>query len=407
MTLPNVFNDLMMAQQPILTRKKENFGYELLFRDNTLNIADMSNGEAATSQVLINLCTGISELESHIKKPFFINMTTSLILSDAFFPIEPNTVYLEILEDQNLTPSFFKAVKKWHDAGYKFALDDYQFSEAYEALLPWVSIIKVDVLATPPEDYSKQIRSLKSKGLILLAEKVENADMFERCKEAGFELFQGYFLQRPEVIKGKKVDSTTQGAIELINTIQDPNSSIDHIAHLVTKNPKLSYQLLRIINSPACGISRTIKSIKEAVIFLGLVQLKKWAMLIAFTSSFGKPHPFLKALLTRSRCCQLLAEKNQSENAESALLVGLMSGIDVILNIEKSIALKQISLDNNLLEAITEHKGEFGQYLTKTLSCEEQNWSALESLSNKERADLNNSFLEAMIWTDEVMESIR
>lgn len=101
---PDVLDDLMMAQQPIFKKSKELFGYELLFRELDTNV---SNGEAATSQVLVNLCIGITKLETQLAKPFFINMTTELMLSDAFFPITPESVFIEILKNQQLTPEFF------------------------------------------------------------------------------------------------------------------------------------------------------------------------------------------------------------------------------------------------------------------------------------------------------------
>lgn len=403
---PTVLDDLMMAQQPILKRTKEIFGYELLFRGKDALNANISDGEIATSQVLVNLCIGITELKSQLRKPFFINMTTDLMLSDAFFPIDPNTVYIEILESQKITPEFFDALKRWRSAGYRFALDDYQFTAEYQALLPWVSIVKIDVLATPPEQYSTELAELKSRGLILLAEKVEDSAMFELCKSLGFDLFQGYFLQHPELIKGKKIDSATHGAIELVNALQNKDISIDTIADLVTKNPKLSYQLLRILNSPVCGVAKTVVSIKEAVIFLGLVQLKKWALLITLTSSTSQPSSLLKVLLTRGRCCQLLAENKKSDSADSAFMVGLMSGIDAVFNVEKSVVLKQIALDKNVLEAIMNQTGELGAYLSQALSFEEQKWGSIQAMSPAERTILNRAFLDAMLWSEEVMLSI-
>ena len=128
---PTVLDDLMMAQQPILKRTKEIFGYELLFRGKDAFNANVIDNDAATSQILVNLCIGITKLETQLRKPFFINMTTKLMLSDAFMPINSDTVYIEILEDQEITPEFIEAVKKWQLAGYRFALDDYQFDTGY------------------------------------------------------------------------------------------------------------------------------------------------------------------------------------------------------------------------------------------------------------------------------------
>jgi EAL and modified HD-GYP domain-containing signal transduction protein len=403
---PTILDDIMMAQQPILNRTKEIFGYELLFRGNDALNANIFDGDTATSQVIVNLCIGITKLELQLRKPFFINMTTELILSDAFFPVDPYHVYIEILENQKLTPEFVIALQKWRSAGYRFVLDDYQFDDAYKVLLPWVSIVKIDVLATHPKKYIKQIADLKVRGLILLAEKVENLEMFELCKNLGFDLFQGYFLQRPEIIKGKKIDSSIQSAIELVNALQNKDISIETITGLVSNNPKLSYQLLRILNSSMCGVPKTVVSIREAVILLGLVKLKKWALLIVLSSSTNQPQALLKVLLTRGRCCQLLAESKKSSLNDSAFMVGLMSGIDAVFNVERSIILEKIALDRNSRAAIMTQHGELGAYLSQTLSYEEQNWANIDPMPSSEKRTLNRAFLSAMLWSNEVVNSI-
>jgi EAL and modified HD-GYP domain-containing signal transduction protein len=100
--------------------KKDIFGYELLFRGKNALNANITDNDAATSQVLVNLCIGITKLETQLIKSFFINITTEFILSDAFFPINPETVYIEIIEDQKITSEVIKSVKKWKLAGYRF-----------------------------------------------------------------------------------------------------------------------------------------------------------------------------------------------------------------------------------------------------------------------------------------------
>ncbi|REG84396.1 EAL and HDOD domain-containing protein [Marinomonas pollencensis] len=403
---PHVLDDLMMAQQPIFKKSKELFGYELLFRGQDSQNANVLDGELATSQVLVNLCIGITHLETQLRKPFFINMTTDLMLSDAFFPISPETMYIEILEDQELTPEFIEAVKKWRQAGYRFALDDYHFDKEYLSLLPWVSIVKIDVLTTPPQEYLEQIKALKAKGLILVAEKVESQAMFDYCRELGFDLFQGYFLQRPEIIKGKKISSAAQSAITLVNALQDKDISIDTITNMVAQNPTLSFQLLRILKSPVSGIPKTVDSIKDAVVFLGLVQLKRWALLITLTSNSEQPKSLFKILLTRARCCQLIAELDNKEMADSAFITGVMSGIDVLFAMEKSAILGQVALSQDVMDAILKFEGPLGNYLEQTMNLEQQAWRKLQRIPHQKRAQLNRAFLDAMLWADEVLQQL-
>lgn len=401
------FDQLLMAQQPIFDRNRKLFGYELLFRGNQENEAIFDNPHMATSQVLVNLCTGITNLNSQLRQPFFINMTAELVLSDAFFPISPDTVFIEILEDQVITPELIAAIKKWHDHGFRFVLDDYEYSEAYQPLLPYMSIVKIDVLSTPPETVSEEIQRLKDLGLKLVAEKVENEVMFLSCHEMGFDYFQGYYLSRPEVIKGKRIDSDTQSALRLLNILQDSDVSMTEVSKLVQQTPALSFQMLRLLNSPVVGLSVPVSSIKEAVTYLGLTQLKRWTMLLTLSSNNQSDPDEIKRLLARARCCELLASQSARIDAEEAFMVGLMSGMDVILQVPKSELLKQITLTSDLEAALKHYEGSLGRVLYSVECMEQGLVDKLARLPEVIRKQLGSRYFESLAWAKEVLESLK
>ncbi|WP_417553004.1 EAL and HDOD domain-containing protein [Marinomonas fungiae] len=401
------YDELMMAQQPIFDRHKSLFGYELLFRGDREDLANFDNPEVATSQVIVNLCIGISELEVQTRQPFFINMTTDLVLSDAFFPISPDTVYIEILEDQSITPEFVSAVQRWYEKGFRFVLDDYHFSPSYDPLLPFMSMVKVDVLSTPPNTVLKEIEALKQRRIKLVAEKVENQDMFQQCLDLGFEYYQGYYLSRPEIVKGKKIEADVQSALNLVNMLQNESVCIGAVAQLVGQHPTLSYQMLRLLNSPVVGLTKNVESIKEAVVYLGLEQLKRWSMLITLSSQKSSNPEILKMLLIRAKCCELLAAQSKSVSADQAFTVGLISGMDRILQISQQELLKQIALNGELQSAILEYKGPLGRILFSVTSIEEERWDRIAQLPNKVRGYLNVAFFEALQWANKITVALK
>ncbi|SBS28736.1 EAL domain protein [Marinomonas aquimarina] len=401
------YDELMMAQQPIYDRHKKLFGYELLFRGEHEDRAVVDNPEVATSQVLVNLCIGISELEVQTRRPFFINMTSDLVLSDAFFPISPETVYIEILEDQPITPAFVEAVKGWFEKGFRFVLDDYQFSAEYAPLLPYVSMVKVDVLSTPPHTVLGEIEALKQRKIQLIAEKVENQEMFQVCSELGFEYYQGYFLSRPEIVKGKRIEADVQSALRLLNTLQNEAVSMTAVAQLVGQSPTLSYQMLRLLNSPVVGLTKNVESIKEAVVYIGLEQLKRWSMLITLSSQKLNDPEVLKMLLIRARCCELLAAQSKSISTDQAFTVGMISGMDRILQISKQELLSQVALNRELQSAILEFEGPLGRILFSATSIEEERWDRIAQLPTKVRGYLNAAFFDALQWANKITVALK
>lgn len=405
-SLPGTLNDLMMAQQPIFDRKNKLFGYELLFRNNDEEMANVIDGEDATSQVLVNLCIGITELEAQVRTPYFVNITRDLLMSDAFFPIDPKLVFIEILEDQKITPDVVRAVAKWHRAGYRFVLDDYSFDPNYDALFPYIEMIKIDVLYTDPHKYHTKIQELLKKKLILVAEKVEDKKMYESCKELGFSLFQGYYLQKPEIVKGRRISTGMSNALELVSELSNENITIEKVTKLVSKDPTLSYQLLRILNSPICGLQRKVTNLKEAVVYLGLKQIKKWALLITITANSKHSNEIFRFLLIRAKCCEALAVQEKSSSPDSDFMAGIMSGIDLVLQVEKKIVFEQINLDDEVLEAIKHYRGPIGKRLRKACALEKQDWNYIAVLPSVERITLSRSYGEASLWANDTLRYI-
>jgi EAL and modified HD-GYP domain-containing signal transduction protein len=105
-------------------------------------------------------------------------------------------VVIEILEDAVPGEELLQAVKEMNANGYRFALDDFTLAAEWDAFLPYISILKFDVrnnTLAQIENYLQPRKNLTGH-IKYLAEKVETKEEFEKYREAGFTLFQGYFL---------------------------------------------------------------------------------------------------------------------------------------------------------------------------------------------------------------------
>ena len=97
------------------------------------------------------------------------NVTGALLDSiDTLVP--PGDVVLELLETIEVTPELIEACRRLEASGYLLALDDFVPGSAAEALIPFVSFVKVDVLTTPLEDAAVLAERLRPTGVTMLAE---------------------------------------------------------------------------------------------------------------------------------------------------------------------------------------------------------------------------------------------
>src|SRR5579862_2565268 len=161
-----------MARQPIFDRDMRRFGYELLYRrsgTDRISLIDSEAELAALANVLVEV--GLDRLAPKTKA--FVNVPASLLGSDALRLLPLDHVILEILEDTPWSDSVEEHLIDLNRDGYTLALDDYMFGAEHEPFLPYVHIVKVDVLGVSPDKLKRLMQSLSRQGKTFLAEKVE------------------------------------------------------------------------------------------------------------------------------------------------------------------------------------------------------------------------------------------
>lgn len=87
----------------------------------------------------------LSEQFDGFNHPLFINVSADFLASDTFLPIEPSRVIVELVERITPDDAVVENVKRWAKQGFRFAFDDFEYSYAWESLLKYCDIIKVDI----------------------------------------------------------------------------------------------------------------------------------------------------------------------------------------------------------------------------------------------------------------------
>ncbi|MDA3902966.1 MAG: HDOD domain-containing protein [Desulfuromusa sp.] len=355
----------LLASQPIYNAKKNLFGCELLFRHELFASADAYGEDLATSEVLLNLCTGITQQIDLFARKIFINLSEGLLLSDAFLPLPPESVVIELPASICISEALINGIKKWKNAGFSFALDGFDFNPRYQPILNDIQYLKVDALNESIDDVASKISQMRNDSVIWIAERVETEAQFVQFKKLGFSLFQGYFLAKPLAVQGQTVRGKIHTSLTTINTVSQPDIEIDDMARVVSRDPSLATQLLKIVNSPVCALLRPMSSIRDAIVYLGLIQVRKWIIMMSLlnetTSSTGAIH----LVLTRAKACENYVAATLHVKSDQAFLVGLLSGVHLLFGIDNALFLQQVSLQPEIAKAILEEEGLLGGILSK------------------------------------------
>jgi c-di-GMP-related signal transduction protein len=392
-----------VARQPIFDRQKAVTGYELLFRDGVDNCFPDIDADEATSKLITqhHLLLGVEKITSG--KQAFINFSADTLIHHFPTSIDPNSMVIEILETVPISDELLTACKELHKMGYRLALDDHDFDTKWDVFLPYVSIIKVDVRMFNMLQISKYLRRIATYPVTLLAEKVETAEEYEQLKQLGFDLYQGYFFARPEMLKQKQIGSNKLNLLALISESSKVQLDFDGLAAIVERDLDMSYKLLRFINSVDFARKQTIGSLKHAMVYMGEAELKKFISLLALANlAEGQSDELLVMSLIRARFCDRLANiRGDKENPPAAFLTGLFSLVDALLEQPLDELLAQLPLLPEIKAALLENKGELADYLTVERSFEQGLWQQQTELSSRmvpDTVDLNLVYFEAVEW---------
>jgi len=239
----------------------------------------------------------------------------------------------------------------------------------------------------------------------LLAEKIDTQEEFRQCKEMGFHYFQGYFLSRPEILKGKRVPVNRLALLSLLTKCREADADCKGIATLIAQNASLSYKLLQALNSALYSLQRRVDSVLEAVLFMGLEAVTRLATLLLLSGMNDKPSSYLLIALERAYMCEQLGVAMNAPNKEQFYTVGLLSALDILLDQTLQEVIRPLPLAEETRDALLGHKGPMGRALDGVLAWEKGDWDAVAS-SGLDPDILRVAYWRAVPYVEELRQLV-
>lgn len=357
--------EFFLARQPILNSSENLVAYELLFRRALAGPANVVDDLSATASVIAHASElGIVNVIGGALG--FFNVDAAVLMCDFVKFLPSDKVVLEILETVEVTPEVVARVSELAKQGFTFALDDVTCcNDGLRQLLPLVKIIKIDITGMNEVELTRLVGNFEGK--LLLAEKVETIEQFRICMGLGFHYFQGYYFARPVILSGKKLAPSQVVIMQLMALIASDADTAE-VELGIKKDASLVLTLLRLANSPGVGMTQRIDSLGQALTVLGRRQLQRWLqiMLYADNKSGHFTSPLLQLASTRGKLLELITEKLCPDNramADTAFTVGIMSLMDTLFGQPMDEILGQVSVVDEVSDALLYRKGFYGDLL--------------------------------------------
>ena len=269
-----------IARQPIIDVDKHVFGYELLYRNSKENFfpKHVSSTEA-TQKLISSMQMDFDPKQISGGLSSFVNFPKDVILSDLILCIEPSNIIIEILEDIIVDKEFAHRVFELKQMGYTFAVDDFTGEQDIDEIISCISIIKVDFLLTGQEEQTAIINKYKNHAT-LLAEKIETVEQYDLAIQLGFQLFQGYYFSKPTLIVQETCNVLKSSLVSLWRELAKDMLDYNRIADIINGDVGITYRLLKTINTIQYETAARITSVKQALVYMGNVNARKWLTLI-------------------------------------------------------------------------------------------------------------------------------
>ena len=396
--------DVFIGRQPILDKSGRIVAYELLYRSGPKNEFPDIDSDKATSYLINHLFTsfGLSEVSNN--KPVFINFGKNMLLS-GLPQFDPKAVVIELLEGLKIDEGLINACRNLHRNGFKIALDDFILEKEILPLIKISSIIKIDWLRDSIEKIKELLKALKGYHGALLAEKIETHEQFEISKEMGFHLFQGYFFARPKILKKKGLSSNELTKMKLLRLFKRDEWDIKEIAEILKSDVSIVGKLLNLINSAKFSLQRNVATIEEAIIIIGISELKKWLTIILFSETSSNIHykEILDIAILRACFCEEITKIIDFHLKDKAYLTGLVSFFHILLERELQRLISDLPLEDSIKEAVLYERGILGKIFSLSKAYERFDTNRVFSLSKDlgiSKKDLATSFVKAVERTN-------
>lgn len=402
--------DVYVARQPIFDRNKNIYAYELLFRDGTANHAPHIDGDEATTSLLTStfFAIGMDTLSGGRKT--FINFTQNLLEKKVPLLLPREMTVIEILEDVKPDPVLMDVCAQMAADGYTLALDDFVYRPELEPLISLADIIKFDFRLTSKAEIKATLKQLSGHNLVLLAEKVETYEEFEAARKMGFDLFQGYFFCLPEIVQGREIQASHLNLMMIMARINGDDFSRDELEQLICRDMVISYKLFKYLNSAFFARVSKVSSVKQALVYLGEKEVRRFVSLIAMSRlEEGKPNELIRLACIRGKFCELMGvDAHENISPSEMFTLGMFSLIDAVIDQPMDKILGELPLSSQIKRALVDARGRLAGYIELVRSYETGRWQRVCRLSGALKINagtLSFLYIQACKWSDTIAKA--
>lgn len=281
-------------------------------------------------------------------------------------------------------------ISKYKDEGYSFAIDDFQFTPKYFSMLEYVDYIKVDISNKMDDTQKRSVANVVEMAhgfqKEFIATGVNTQEVYNYAKELNVDYVEGNYISTTMTTKTSKMDFMQGNLYQLIIEITKDEPDIEELAQIVSRDASLTYALLKMANSAYFAVHHETTSVHQAMVRVGISQLKQWIYLLSFEANEDSTsEELLKTSFMRANFASGLVKrmKNFVINSTDAYLLGMFSTLEYMIDASMEEILAEIPIVEEVKEALVSHKGKAGKLYDLLLCYERAEWSEIKVIAEE------------------------
>ena len=362
-----------ISKQKIIDKQKRVYAYELLFKDATNRTLGFSNTLKSTAKLIM------SSIESRelnkllgVHAKAFVNVDEVSLTKGILDVLDKDRFVLNILEDIKLTEDVLKKIVSYKKKGFLFSLEHFDSSAKmivkFQRIFNYIDIIKMDILLSERENLEKVMAKFKHTRMLLLAQSVDSRSDYMDSLAMGFDLFQGSYIDKPDVINLTKQKEPTQFVIMQIIKIIKDNETTEELESFLKRQPDLSYKLIEFFNNLQ-KLEIHVESLTQVITLMGRNKLLRWLLVYLYSevSTNSASKTILELAIRRAESMEAEADPR---NKDKAYLAGMFSMLSSIFDTNIRELMQQVKMDRDITMLVLEKRGLFASSLMRAEEAE-------------------------------------
>ena len=171
---------------------------------------------------------------------------------------------------------------------------------------------------------------------------------------------------------------------QLIMEITKEEPDVEMLEEIIARDASLSYALLKMANSAYFAVHHETTSIRQALVRVGISQLKQWVYLLSFEDKGeNSSEELLKTSFLRANFASALVKKLRKFEitASDAYLMGMFSTLEYMIDAPIEEILFEIPIIKEVKDALIYQEGMAGKLYQLILHYERAEWSEIKGLA--------------------------